>query len=385
MNPMTQSTSIAGAIGTTGSARHAGAGFGAGRRNSAEEFQMLHQLGMKAVTIGFVLVAAPLVSAQSPLYVPGDLERTVAPSGTVPIGAVDQFAPNGETITQIQHTTSCQFDAYENYHDRLAAPNRWPWRKGPLFGSKGACNCADCSGGCGPNCGGDCAHGLGCGNCGQAGCHHCDPQVANFECANCWSLFDVEKRIILGWGKANAHRFATSAGFNDNHSAQVSLEVLPWVLSDGDSRYTRWGLTTMFHYAHHQGNRDILLLSRRSGRVLHVNGVETWDFIFGPTLRTDLKIGKMRISPNAMVGVVLDWSDVSEIRPTPSQVRMVDQFKYAGFDGGIYLRWMLDFGLTKYMNLGVGMDYRAVQSGVMMDSDEWRKHLGFVLSISHEF
>jgi hypothetical protein len=45
---------------------------------------------------------------------------------------------------------------------------------------------------------------------------------------------------------------------------------------------------------------------------------------------------------------------------------------------------MFDFGLTESLNFGLGMDFRASSTDVMMD-DDLRKHLGFVIGLSHTF
>jgi hypothetical protein len=47
---------------------------------------------------------------------------------------------------------------------------------------------------------------------------------------------------------------------------------------------------------------------------------------------------------------------------------------------------MMDFPITKKLNIGVGGEFKLVPSDVMMDQgQDARKHLGVVIAIGHEF
>lgn len=337
---------------------------------------MLLRLGKSALTVSFLLVGATLATAQSPLYVPGNMERSSAEAhmalpGAVPIGAVEQLSSTGRPIKQVQHSTTCNFDPYQSYHEGMVGERHMNWREKHITG--GFSDCQGC---------GTCGKGGGLGWFGKIGDENCP----DFECANCWAAYDVEKRFIFMFGHGNAHKPATQAGYGDNYAGMFTTEVLPWVITDGDSEYTRWGISTMFGWYRTQGNRAITLQSDQTGRTLNVNSSEILNLTIGPTIRSDFFLGKMRISPNVMGGIAFDWTDISEIRPIQGvPVRDIDYFKYAGFDVGGYVRLMLDFGITKKMNIGVGIDYKATPTNVMLRADETRKFLGFILAISHEF
>jgi hypothetical protein len=91
------------------------------------------------------------------------------------------------------------------------------------------------------------------------------------------------------------------------------------------------------------------------------------------------------MSPNFTVGGFFDWVTVREIPPQGTEVLRVDTFKFAGFDFGGYVRGMMDFPITKHINISVGMEYKFLPTDVMMDDDDYRKHLGFVIGLNHEF
>lgn len=343
---------------------------------------MLRRLGKAALTFGFLLVSVPLASAQNSLYTPGNLEHAAqGDTGVVPIGAVEQLNSPGTPILQVQHSTTCNFDPYQSYHEGIVGHRHASWREKHItsadYGGCGGDGCANCSNGS------NCKYLLDMdGPFGKVG----DGNCPDFECANCWAGIDVEKRFMFAFGHGNAHKPATQAGYGDNYAGLFITEVLPWVITDGDSEYTRWGLSGMFGYYRSQGNRAAVLQSGVAGRQLTVDETEILNLTIGPTIRTDFYLGRLRLSPNVMGGIAFDWTDVSEIRPVAGgAVRQIDYFKYAGFDVGGYVRLMLDFGITKKLNIGVGMDYKATPTNVMLRPDETRKYLGFILAISHEF
>src|SRR5690606_18120149 len=126
---------------------------------------------------------------------PGSLDHaSQGATGVVPIGAVEQMGTPGSPILQVQHSTNCNFDPYQTYHEGMVSHRHTGWRDKHIT--------AYDHGGCGdPNCGGhDCGgKGKGCifgdGPFGKVG----DANCPDFECANCWARYDVEKRFIFAF------------------------------------------------------------------------------------------------------------------------------------------------------------------------------------------
>ena len=313
---------------------------------------MLRRIGLKALTVGLLLVGASSALAEPPLYVAESLDsHASAPTGTVRTPGVEQLDPQAPAIMPVEHCTNCEFDPVGHFHESVDRENRRPFRF----------------------------------KLGRGDDRDGDAEYEDFECANCFSRFDVEKRLIFGYTHGNANKFATQGGYGDAHSGQVGAEVLPFVLSDAYNRYTRWGATILFNYSNYEGNRAIRLTSQESGRVLSIDDGETWGFILGPTVRTDFEIGPLRLSPNAMIGVAFEWTTLDSVLPGPSRNRDIDNFKETGFDVGGYLRLMLDFPINDQFTIGVGGDYKFVPTDVMVRDDEFRKHMGLVLTVSHTF
>ncbi|MFO0946146.1 MAG: hypothetical protein U1D30_09410 [Planctomycetota bacterium] len=209
---------------------------------------------------------------------------------------------------------------------------------------------------------------------------HCD-----FECANCYGKIDIEKHLFYTYAHGNAEGDVTKNAYGDSHNGQVGLELLPWVLRDSPNFYSRWGVTTMFNYGNFQGNREIAFQSEKSGMQLTVNDGVSYGFVIGPSARADFELFHIRFSPNGMIGAAFDWTSVREIQPQGANLVFVDKFKFAGFDVGGYVRGMMDFPITQHINISVGMEYRFIPTDIMIDDGEFRKHLGFVIGLNHEF
>lgn len=212
-----------------------------------------------------------------------------------------------------------------------------------------------------------------------------DNGYCDFECANCYSKIDIEKHLFYTYAHGSAEGNATQNAYGDSHNGQIGLELLPWVLRDSPNWYSRWGITTMFNYGNFQGNRDVAFQSRKSGMQLTVNDGVSYGVVIGPSVRADFELFHIRFSPNGMIGAAFDWTTVREIPPQGSNLVFIDQFKFADFGVGGYLRGMMDFPITQHIYISVGMEYRFIPTDVMINDDDFRKHLGFVIGLNHEF
>jgi hypothetical protein len=272
-----------------------------------------------------------------------------------PVGAVQQQDQLGSGLVPVKHCTSCNFDPYERFDDQRGGAMKQTLgskvRDSRYFDSRAA-----------------------------------DGDYCDFQCANCYSAWDIEKRIFFSYSPDGPQGHATQFAYNNAHSGQVGVEVLPWVITDSANGYTRWGGTFMFNYSNYDGFKSGNLQSRLSGRELRTNDGVSYQFIVGPTLRHDIEIFGVRISPNATMGMIFDWSTLKEIEPSLGpRVRRVDEFKFSGFGYGGYARAMLDFPIGDFIMLGVGMEYKFVGTDVLMDDDDIRKHMGVVMAVSFRF
>lgn len=356
-----------------------------------EEFGMLGRLGLAAVAITYFCAQVPSARAQlvmdqtvsiEAVEDPMTDELTPVPNETP---AVDPLPPASIPLdTSVlpeksvapaisseapctEYCTQCDFDPYQHMADSKYRVKHLPLRAkahglmdslrlGELFGHE------------------DTGDGLG-----------GDGEYCDFECANCYGKLDIEKRIIYSYAADKAQGRPTRAAYGDANTGQVGAEFLPCVLIDGSEVYFRWGFTALFNYSNFEGNRTITLQSERSGTQLNINDGVSYGFILGPTWRADFEIFHVRMSPNFTVGGFFDWVTVREIPPEGTEVLRVDTFKFAGFDFGGYVRGMMDFPITKHINISVGMEYKFLPTDVMMDDDDYRKHLGFVIGLNHEF
>jgi hypothetical protein len=269
------------------------------------------------------------------------------PTGALPSDDSGMVAP-------ASHQTHCAFDAYGHYDEirsRAKQPKKRQWRR------------SRCRHGC-PDCGPDAP---------------CD-----FECANCYSRWDIEKRLFVTYSHANALGAQTVETYGDSDGAQVGIELLPFIISDNQHYYSRFGLMAMFNYVNYEGSPDVTLQSRLSGNLLTIDDADTFGLAIGPVYRIDFEIAGIRLSPNAAVGLALDWTNVDEILPQGTITRSVDRFKFTAFDAGAYIRMALDVGITETLNVSIGGDYKLVKTDAMIDND-FRNHFGVVVGFSHEF
>lgn len=327
-------------------------------RFRTEEKLMLRQVGMQALVCGAAFVWAGSATAQQPLYTSGHWTESPREAPTMPMSVVPSYgvarASDQVDTGPSAHQTTCSFNAYSHF-DETVSRARHDHR--PLRHRGKQCN--------------------GCGE-------HSREDGCDFECANCYTRWDVEKRIFMTYSHGNAMGLTTSETYGDSHSAQVGAELLPFIISDNETCYTRWGLMSMFNYVNYEGNRNITLQSRLSGNLLTVDNADTFGLAIGPVLRTDFELFGVRLSPNAAVGLALDWTTIDEIRPQGSITRQVDSFKFASFDAGAYIRMAMDFGITESLNFTVGGDYKLIKTDAMIDND-FRNHFGVVVGFSHEF
>jgi hypothetical protein len=207
----------------------------------------------------------------------------------------------------------------------------------------------------------------------------------SYQCADCYSKWDCEKRLYIGYVNGAALKQSTRLAVNDLDGAQVGAEFLPWVCQDGSVLFARAGFTAMWQYSHFQGGaQEGQIISRRSGGTFAIEDGTMYSFILAPTYRVDFDLLGVRISPNASAGITFDWVNLNERSGTGGRAVSVDAFKLTGFDAGFYGKWALDFGITEKINFSIGMDFRASQTDVMQD-DNLRKHLGLVIGMSHTF
>lgn len=313
-------------------------------------------IGLRALAVSLSL-AAGSAWAQSPQSPPGQFPHDRPLAGEpVPRGAVEERGEFGGAVIPVTHDTHCNFDPVEQFNDERAGaldPSISQRVRHKHFGRLA----------------------------------RPDEDYCNFECANCWSWADVEKRFIFSYAIAGPQGFATEAGYGGYNSGQFGIEVLPWVLRDSPNNYTRWGGTAFFHYASYIPFDQSVITSQLSGRQLTVHDGNTYSLIVGPTLRTDFEVGHVRLSPNFTGGLSFDWTTMHGEFPSNNAhlFREVQQFHMGGFDVGGYFRWMLDFALTDYLYLSMGVEYKFSPTDILVRNDEIRKHTGFVIGFSHEF
>jgi hypothetical protein len=207
---------------------------------------------------------------------------------------------------------------------------------------------------------------------------------ADAECATCYDKWDIEKRIYIGWVSGGARQTSTKIADGDFNGAQIAAEFLPWVCQDGSWAFARVGFTIMGQYSRLDGGEGTVI-SNRTGGQISGDGGDIWSLVLMPTYRIDFDVFGVRVSPNLSAGITFDWSAMDRGDPVGGDTVRVESFQFNGFDAGFYGRWALDFGLTDKINLSIGMDYRASQTDVLHDEDDLRKHLGFVIGVSHTF
>jgi hypothetical protein len=313
---------------------------------------MLDRFVTPTLAVGLMLFGGGRLSAQE--AAPGPVQSALYEAA--PAGAVQQQDQLGSGLVPVKHCTSCNFDPYEHFDDTRAGANK------PTMGSM--------------------IRDHRYFNARAADGDYCD-----FQCANCYSSWDIEKRIFFSYSPDGPQGHATQFAYNNAHSGQVGVELLPWVMTDSPNGYTRWGGTFMFNYSNYDGFKSGNLQSRLSGRELRTNDGVSYQFILGPTIRHDIEIFGLRVSPNATVGMIFDWSTLKGIEPsdTTPRLRRVDEFKFSGFGYGGYARAMLDFPIGDYIMLGVGAEYKFVSTDVLMNDDDLRKHMGVVIAVSFAF
>lgn len=321
--------------------------------------------GLATTSVLWTLIATPLCAQPMPEHQSAHANSMVsqrpifAPARqSIPTGLVEDLQQSeGEGNQVVTYTTECEFcSAYDRYDEAcaegcrengpLAKFKRRFWNKG-MMGDGSACD--------------------------------------GYPCADCYSHWDVEKRIFLGYVNGNAMKPATRVSVNDLDGAQIALEVLPWVLQDGSEVFSRWGFTAMYQYSNFYGSRFSQAQSQLSGGLASIDGGDMHSFVLGATYRIDFDLLWVRFSPNATIGGTFDWVDLDQKAAQGGFTQRVESFKWTGFDGGFYARLMFDIGLTETFNLGLGMDFRASSTDVMMDNDDLRKHMGFVIGLSHTF
>lgn len=288
--------------------------------------------------------------ASEPLLIPFANNET---AGTV--------SNEGAGAGAIVHGTSCDFDAYQYMAESKCRARSRPLRDRP----HGLWNLF---------------HGNGSGSNPDPDNGYCD-----FECANCYGRIDVEKRLIFSFAAGNGQGRATRAAYGDDYSGQVGAEFLPCVIMDGSETYVRGGFTTMFNYSNFVGNRQNAMQSLRSNTQVTIDDGKSYGFVIGPTVRADFECFHIRMSPNATIAAAFDWTGLTGVSPRGTDVVRIDQFKFSGFDVGGYIRAMMDFPITQYTNIGVGMEYRFIPTDVMMMDNDYRKHLGIVIGLTQEF
>lgn len=314
---------------------------------------MLRRLGFRAMLAGISL-AATASAYEGPLYSPGQWmsgQGAVAKSGQTPV-AVDS------NVMPVSHRTNCNFDAVGAWDEANARRHHQPISKrlrGAQTMGNNACGCDDANGPC------------------------------DFKACSPWSEWDFEKRFIAAFIFRNAHGGATQAAYGDSWGAQFGVEWLPWVLVDGSDRYSRMGFTTLFEYSNFEGGGSTTLQSIQTRNFITIGDGVSYSFILGPTYRCDFDLFGVRVSPSVTAGVDFEWTTLRERQPTNFVIRRVNEFKYSGFDAGFYSRLMWDFGITDYLTIGVGMDFKYVPTDVMVRHDEARKHTAVVLQITHSF
>lgn len=273
-----------------------------------------------------------------------------SPRQAVPIGAVEDMREGGVEILNSSPNGSC-YDAIGCYEESCCREGG----RGPLARFKGA----------------------------MAHWRHGGADCQAYPCADCYSWLDVEKRLFFGYVYGNAAKPNTRHGVNDFDGGQIAAEFLPWVLQDGSAVFTRHGFTVMYQYSRFVGNPITQFRSDLSGGLASVDGGDMHSLVVGWTYRLDTDVVWVRFSPNATLGATFDWIDVDPVPGRGGSTFALDSFKYTGFDCGFYARLMFDFGLTEKINFGIGMDFRASDTEVMQD--DLRKHMGFVIGLSHTF
>ena len=280
--------------------------------------------------------------------------------------APGQYPNDGAQVRPVQHCTDCTFDAYAHYNEMRSS-----CRRGGLGGLAGtfrqrhlSCD----SGACGTGCTGD-PNG------------YCD----QFPYSNAHPWLDFEKRFFVSYVSGSAKNLDSRVVYGNANSLQVGAEFLPTPITDADLYYCRWGITAMFNYSRYEGDASTTLLSELSGSVIAVDEGQSYGFVIGPTFRTDFEIHGLRLSPNATFGVAFDWTTLDTTAPTSASTFSVEEFKTSGFDAGPYVRLMLDVALSDNVYLGIGGDYKHIPTDVMVSNDGYRGHLGFVITLSHEF
>lgn len=309
------------------------------------------------------LFAAAALPAMAQNYAPAPIGQSY-PAQRIP-SQTDRSSWQG--VKPVYYTTSCEFDAYQHFDEQHAKNNDQGFIHNPYQDSNPY---IEDFGGCD-------------GNCGN-GSGPCD-----FQCVECWSFLNFEKRLLVAWAYDCAYSTATRWGYGDAHSAQLGLEALPFVCYDGDTFYTRWGFTAMYAYSHYVGNKEASLQNGINGTVWQAIGGDQNSFMFGPTIRTDFNLGPVRLSPNVFSGVTFNWTNMQigppDLADFTFRNRVLDHYKSNGFDVGGVVRAMLDIGLTKYTTFGVGGEFRFADTDIDVRYDEFRKSTGLVLQLTYAF
>lgn len=358
---------------------------------------MLRRFGLQALTASCMLAGALSLRADEPLYVPGSLPPTATgPQRGEQFAPATALLPDGSSYGAIQpatHCTSCSFDSYGYYDEAQQHHQRIGERYRKKFGGGGegcdTCGAAD-TGGQGFLRAWAAKHGGFSEDPSRAQNRTNDDAYNDFQCANCYGRWNFEKRLFYAYDYGKSLGLATRAAYDNDHGAQVGVELLPWVLTDGSFHYSRWGLMTLFDYRNYQGNRQFTLESRAAqlkgiSSFLTVNDAVTYSWVLGPMYRVDFEVCGIRMSPNVMAGMAFDWTSVHTREPVGTELRRIGEFKHAGFDAGGYIRWMWDFAICDSINIGVGMDFKFTPTDVMVDHDDMRKHIGVIVALNHEF
>ncbi len=332
---------------------------------------MLRQLGLGAVIAG-VWLAGACHSADDTGMPTGQFEQVVHSPGQIPAGPANVDPGLTGSCNSCAPQT---FDAYQNYFENVAACRHGSEGLRQRYSkvrNNGLVN-----------------RFFGPGRVESGGeppyLPGCDGDYCDFDCANCWNRFDVEKRFVFSYIHETPYAAATKAGYGSTNGASVGIEFLPWVISDGSNVYVRWGFFTGFQYYNYYGNREFSLRSNETNNLLTVSDGNTYSALIAPTVRWDFDLFGIRMSPNATIGISFDWTQMKRVEPQSFNIRRIDKFKYSAFDAAGFVRLMWDFGINDHWNFGIGGQYRFAPTNVMVDNGELRKHVGLVLTVSRTF
>lgn len=217
----------------------------------------------------------------------------------------------------------------------------------------------------------------------------CEADLTPFECANCNAWLDFEKRAYFAYASGDSSTTETTHAYGNADTLFLGVEWLPFLSSDNDREYLRFGILTAFEWTHYAGNSTTTFVDPIAGRAISIRNGDTYGFVVGPDMRQDFNLhfigGDLILSPSASVGATFEWTELDTEPFTGTHLITRVPLKTAGFDVGGYVQLALDLVLSDDVRIGAGAFFRFVPTDVMTQDGSVRTHLGAFSWISREF